>query len=362
MDEKKIRVAITHGDTNGIGYEQIFKTFASPEMLELCTPIIYGSPKIASYHRKALNIPGNFSIISSCNDIREGRVNMLTCFDEDVKVDFGTFNPDAQKAGVKALERALADFQNNGFDVLVTAPLNKKESLFPGNAAFFQKKIGNSVQPLTILVGDGMRLALVTEDIAFKDIAEKISTESIVEKAVLLNKSLKRDFRIFSPRIAILALNPNGDGKEESEIISPAIAKLESEGIQAFGPFVANEFFGNNKQEAFDVVLAMYHDQGITPFKTLSANNSYVLTTGLPVVHTAPDCDPSYAIAGKNEADESKLRQAIYAAIDIFRNRINFDEPFANPLPKLYHEKRDESEKVRFSIPKKHENSIKEKL
>jgi 4-hydroxythreonine-4-phosphate dehydrogenase len=354
MEDKKIRVAITQGDTNGIGYELIFKTFAAPEMLELCTPVIYGSPKIAAYHRKALNTEANFSIISKAEDVKDGRINLLTCFDDEVKVELGVSTPESAEAGVKALKRALSDAKEEAFDALVVAPLDKNaQAKFPGQAEFIATALGTKGKSFCMMVSEQLRIALATDDLSIKDVANAITSDNIMNKISTLHQTLKRDFRISNPRIAVLALNPNADGTEEQEIIAPAINQMADSGVQAFGPFAADEFFGTEKYNAFDAVLAMYHDQGVTPLKTLSTAGSYGFFAGLPIVCTESGDTPSFSIAGKNITDENTFRQAIYTAIDTCRNRINYDEPFAHPLPKLYHEKRDESEKVRFAIPKK---------
>ena len=346
MDEKKIRVAITHGDTNGIGYELIFKTFSVPEMLELCTPIVYGSPKVAAYHRKALNTETPFSIISSTDDVREGRLNLLTCFEEEVKVELGVPSQEATEAGVKALKKAIEDQKEGRYDALVLAPVAQNSEV--------------KRQGLVVMMNENLRIALATSDIPLKDVTQRLTKEYVVQKAELLFSLLKRDLRISNPRVAVLALNPSGQGKEESEIIAPAIEQLANNGKQAFGPYTADDFFGSGRFEAFDGVLAMYYDQGVAPFRALTTNESIVCVAGLPVPCTIPLNTLCHEQAGKGVTDESSFRQAVYAAIDICRNRRNYDEPMANPLPKLFHEKRDESEKVRFSIPKKQDSIEKE--
>lgn len=348
MEERKIRVAITQGDTNGIGYELIFKTFASPEMLELCTPIVYGSPKIAAYHRKALNTEGSFSIISNADEAKDGRVNLLTCFDDEVKVDLGLSTPESANAGERALQRALDDARQQLFDALVLSPLKSNT------------KLAKESQP--VVIAGPLRMAFLTQHIALKDVAGSITEQALIEQATQLFNTLKRDLRFSNPRVALLALNPKAEGTEETEVIAPAVAKLEEAHVNAFGPYAADDFFGSGKYEAFEGVLAMYHDQGMAPLKALTDAGRVILYGGLPIVVTAPDVTPNFEEAGRGMADETTFRQAIYMAIDVCRNRRTYDLPLANPLPKLYHEKRDESEKVRFSIPKKHENSIKERL
>ena len=357
-----IRVAITQGDTNGVGYEVIFKTFSDPAMFELCTPIIYGSPKIAAYHRKALNLETNFSIINTAEEARDGRLNILTCFDEEIKVDLGQPSEEAGKAAYKALDRAMKDYRAGLFDVLVTAPINKATIQspgfhFPGHTEYIETCVGDGNKALMILMNETLRVALVTTHLPIKEIAKAITKEIIIEKASIFHKSLRRDFRISNPRIAVLSLNPHaGDngllGSEEQEIIKPAIDELEKNGIQAFGPYPADGFFGSNAYDHFDGVLAMYHDQGLAPFKTIALESGVNFTAGLPIIRTSPDHGTAYDIAGQGKADENSFRHAVYTAIDVFRNRQNYDEPLENPLPKLFHEKRDDSEKVRFAIPK----------
>lgn len=367
MEEKKIRVAITHGDTNGIGYEVILKTFADPAIFELCTPIVYGSPKVAAYHRKALDLPTNFSIIEKAEDAQNGRLNLLTTFEEEVKVDLGQPSKEAGEAALKALDRAMTDYRAGLYDVLVTAPINKNNIQsdmfhFCGHTEYIEQSVGDGHKALMILMNDNLRVALVTTHLPVKDIAQAITKEKIVEKATIFHQALKRDLRISSPRIAVLSLNPHaGDGgvigTEEQETIIPAIKELEEGGVYAFGPYAADGFFGSGMYNRFDGVLAMYHDQGLAPFKTLALENGVNFTAGLPIVRTSPDHGTAYDIAGKGVADEQSFRQAIYAAIDIWRNRQNYDEPLANPLPKLYHEKREDGEKARFTVKKEHPKS-----
>ena len=360
--ESKIRVAITQGDTNGVGYEVILKVFADQSILELCTPIIYGSPKIAAYHRKALNLEVPFSIINHAEEARDGRVNLLACFDEETKVELGQPSKEAGDAALKALDRAMTDYRNELFDVLVTAPINKATIQspgfhFPGHTEYIETSVGGGQKALMILMNESLRVALVTTHLPVKDIAKAITKESIIEKATIFHKALKRDFRISSPRIAVLSLNPHaGDdgllGSEEKTIILPAIEELADKGIQAFGPYAADGFFGSGAYDRFDGVLAMYHDQGLAPFKTIALESGVNYTAGLPIIRTSPDHGTAYDIAGKGVADENSMRQAIFTAIDVFRNRKFYDEPLQNPLPKLFHEKREDGEKARFARPR----------
>jgi len=362
MEDRKIRVAITHGDTNGIGYEMIFKAFSEPEMLELCTPIIYGSPKVAAYHRNALGLEANFSIINSAEEACDGRINLLPCFDNEVKIDLGIPTPESGEAALKALDRAMTDFRNDAYDVLVSAPICHSNIKgdgfnFKGTDSYIETCLGEGRQGLTLYINRALRIATVTPTLALKEVSSSITQEQIMDKAQLLFNALRRDFRISGPRIAVLALNPNGNGTEEENIIKPAIEKLSENGINVFGPYAADNFFGNCNYDAFDAILAMYHDQGIVPLRALSPSDNICLQTGMPIVSTAPYCSSAFSKDSLQYDDENPLRQAIYLAIDVFRNRAEYDEPLGNPLKKLYHERRDDSEKVRFSIPKKHEHA-----
>ena len=337
MEERKIRVAITHGDTNGIGYEVILKALEDPMMLELCTPIIYGSPKVASYHRKALELETQYNIINSAEDVREDRVNLLTTFDDEVKVELGQPTDESAEAARKAVVRAKEDLIKGLYDVLVMGPVR------PNPHPAKEEK------SLTIMVSESVRIGLVTTHLPIKEVAQAITPEKIVDKAKIFHASLKRDFRISNPRIAVLALNPQ-QGNEEQEVITPAINTLNGEAMAVFGPYLADEFFGNHLYDYFDGVLAMYDDQGVLPFRTLAQDYGVKLKAGISAICTTPDLDPAFDIAGKNVADPQSMRQAIYTAIDMFRFREEYDTPLANQLPKLYHEKREDGDKARFTM------------
>jgi len=337
MEEKKIRVAITHGDTNGIGYEVILKAFDNPAMFELCTPIIYGSPKVAAYHRKALSMETQFSIIDKAEDAHDGRLNLLTTFDEEVKVEFGVPSEESDAAARKAVARAKEDLQKGLYDVLVQAPMRSGASP------------AKEDKSLTMMVCDQVRIGLVTTHLPIKDVPQAVTVEKIVDKGRIFQASLKRDFRISIPRLAVLALNPQL-GTEEEKVIAPAVEELEKQGVQAFGPFIADDFFGQQMYYNFDGVMAMFDDQGIVPFKTLANEYGVKLKAGISAICTTPDHGPAFDIAGKGVADEQSLRHAIYTAIDMFRHRMDYDAPMANPLPKLYHEKREDGEKARFAV------------
>lgn len=355
QQDRKPRVAITHGDTNGVGYELILKIFEDPAMMELCTPIIYGSPKVATYHRKTLGLETQFNVINAADEAKENKLNLLTTFDEEIKVEIGQSSDEATDAARKALKQAIVDVQQGLADVLVMGPDNLPDFL------------SKEPEVLRVRMIDDLRVALVTNLLAIKDVPEAITKPIVVEKVKILHTCLRRDLRISNPRIAVLALNPpTGDdenpwGEEEKSIIIPAIEELEQESIQVFGPYAADKFFGNSDYLQFDAVLAMYHDQGIAPMKSLSSDDGISLLTGMPFVCTRPEIGVNYEQAGKGIADETALRHAVFMGIDVFRNRKNYDEPLANPLPKLYKEKRDDSEKVRFAIPKAREQKKDEK-
>ena len=353
-DNRKIRVGITHGDINGIGYEVILKAFADPTMLELCTPIVYGSPKVATYHRKAMDIQANFSIINEADEALDGKLSILNCVDDELKVELTAATPDAGKAALDALERALQDYREGLIDVLVTAPINKHTIQsdafhFPGHTEYIEERVGDRRKALMILLKDDFRVALVTGHIPVKDIATTITKELIMEKLSIFHRSLKQDFGIDCPRIAVFSLNPHaGDngviGTEESEVIIPAMQEMIAKGIQCFGPYPADGFMGSGNFTHFDGILAMYHDQGLAPFKTLAMDEGVNFTAGLPIVRTSPAHGTAYDIAGQGIASESSFRQAIYTAIDVYRNRVIEREIHARPLRKQYHERRDDSD------------------
>lgn len=337
MEDKKIRVAITHGDTNGIGYEVILKAFEDPTMLEFCTPIIYGSPKVAAYHRKAMELETQYSVINNAEEANPNKLNLLATFDDDVKVEFGQPTEESAVAARKAMARAKEDLQKGLFDVLVTAPVKPNPNPPREDRA------------LTMMVSDRVRIGLVTTHLPLKEVAASITVEKIVEKGTIFHNSLRRDFRISSPRIAVMTINPQM-GSEEEQIVKPAIETLEKNGIQAFGPYLSFDFFGDNLYYDFDGVLAMYDDQGVVPFKTLSQEYGVKLKAGISAIVVTPDQDPAFEIAGKGVADELSMRHAVYMAIDMFRHRAEYDAPMANPLPKLYHEKKEDGDKARFAI------------
>ena len=352
----KIKVGITHGDPNGIGYEVILKTFADPAMMDLCTPIIYGSPKVASYHRKSLDLQTNFATVNSANDVREDSLNLIHCCADEVKIDLGQPTEEAGKAAFDALERAVKDWRDGLIDVIVTAPINKSSIQgdafhFPGHTEYIQDRVGREGQKaLMILMNERIRVALVTTHLPISKVAAAVTEEAVLERLRTFHHALQADFGISNPRIAVLSLNPHAGedgllGSEENDAIRPACEKAEAEDIIAYGPFAADGFFGTRAYEHYDGVLAMYHDQGLAPFKLLAMDDGVNVTAGLDIVRTSPDHGTGYDIAGKGVASENSFRQAIYAAIDIFRNRQAWNEAHQNPLQKLYVDKRDKSER-----------------
>ena len=349
---RPIRIGISQGDTNGVGYELIFKTFSESTMFELCTPIVFGHIKVANYHRKALNFNTQLNVISSAEETVPGKLNFVNCSDNELKIEFGVQSPDAGHAAFQSLEQAVIAYKSGEIDALVTAPINKKSIQssnfhFVGHTEYLQDRFAAEGQePLMILCNDIMRVALVTTHLPISEVAFAITEEKVALKAQLLYQSLQRDFNISAPRIAVLALNPHaGDGgvlgHEESDIILPVIKSLSDAGMPCYGPYAADGFFGAGLYRHFDGILAMYHDQGLAPFKALSMSGGVNFTANLPIVRTSPDHGTAYDIAGKGIAQADSFRQAIYAAIDVYRNRVSYDECHVNPLPKLYQDRKE---------------------
>ncbi len=348
--DKKPRIGITHGDTNGIGYEVILKALENPKILELCTPVVYGSGRIASYHRKGMNLPAvNFVTRPDADSAAEGEYTIINVVADDVKIDLGQETPAAGQAAFAALQRAAADLAEGKIDALVTAPINKHSIqsdtfTFPGHTEYLESVAADGSKALMIMVAGNLRVALATAHIPVTKIASTLTRELIVDKIKALDESLRRDFGIVRPRIAVLALNPHAGehgllGSEESEIIAPAIFDAASEKIHAYGPYAADGFFGSGQWKHFDGVLAMYHDQGLAPFKTIAMDSGVNFTAGLPFVRTSPDHGTGYDIAGKGVASPDSMRAAIYEAIDIARRRDAHAERTANPLGKHYHDR-----------------------
>lgn len=340
--EHKIKLGITHGDINGIGYEIIIKALHDPRILELCTPIVYGSSKVASFHRKTLNMSEfNLNLVKSADLAIAKRANIININNDEIKIDIGLSTETAGLLAEKALEMATEDLKKKNIDVLVTAPINKKNIQsknfnFPGHTEYLAKKFEVS-DDLMIMISNNIRIGVVTGHIPLKDVSSKISVDLIMSKLKIMNQSLIKDFGVTKPRIAVLALNPHaGDngllGKEELEIINPAIEKAMNENILAFGPYPSDGFFGSDNMTNFDGILAMYHDQGMIPFKLMSFKEGVNFTAGLPIVRTSPAHGTAYEIAGKNMASPTSLLHAIYLACDIYKNRQMYEELTLNPL------------------------------
>lgn len=348
MSEYKLKIGITQGDTNGIGWEVILKTFTDSRMVELCTPIIYGSDAAANFYSKSI---ADFEAIQfyfceSAEDAKRGRVNLVRCGGRDLAIEPGKATAEAGKAAVSALKAAVADLKRGKLDAVVTAPINKEsvqsdEWHYTGHTEFFAKEFEG--EPMMIMCSDRLRVGLVTIHIPVSEVSANITKEKIVADLATLRQTLKEDFGVVEPRIAVLALNPHaGDGgllgQEEQEIIKPAIVEAFEGGTLAFGPFPADGLFANGGYAKYDAVLAMYHDQGLTPFKTISPDGVN-FTAALPIVRTSPDHGVAYDIAGQDKADAQSMRNAIYEAIDIVERRRAWQEWSANPLQHFEREK-----------------------
>lgn len=333
---KKLVVGITQGDSNGIGYETIIKAFSDERMLELCTPVIYGSSKIFGFYRKQLHNIGqiNTNVISSAREAHPKRVNILNCLPENVFVEPGLSTPESAKAAIASLGKGVEDLKEGSIDVLVTAPINKRAMNnegfgFTGHTEYL-KKAFEAEDVTMIMVSDQLKVGIVTSHIPLKEVPGALTVEKILKKLRAMKHSLERDFGISSPKIAVLGLNPHcGDGgllgDEEQSVILPAINAANEEDILAFGPYSADGFFGLGNYSKFDATLAMYHDQGLAPFKAIAFESGVNYTAGLPAVRTSPDHGTAYEKAGKDMADPRSMISAIYTAMDIYRNREAFD-------------------------------------
>ena len=340
-----IKIGISHGDINGIGYEVIMKTLLDPRILEMCIPLIYGSPKVAAYHRKALNINNlSFNHIRSTKEANSNKIHIINCIDDNIRVELGKPTTAAGESSFMALDRAVSDLEKGYIDALITAPINKDtiqsdQFKFPGHTEFLAQKF-NTTEYAMLMVSEILKVGVVTTHIPISKISENLTKEAILSKIRILAKSLRQDFSVSRPRIAVLGLNPHaGDngllGNEENEIILPAIIQAKKEGIIALGPYPADGFFGSDDYRKFDAVLAMYHDQGMIPFKLASFERGVNFTAGLPVVRTSPAHGTAYSLAGEDKASPESFRQALYLALDIIKNRRIHDEITQNPLKKF---------------------------
>lgn len=338
----RLRIGITHGDINGIGYEVIIKTLSDNRILEFFTPIVYGHSKVASFYKKHLNNPDiNFNLVKDASQAHPKRVNIVNCTEDDLHIEMGQSTSVAGKAAFAALEMAVHDLKNDLLDAVVTAPINKNNIQsdafhFPGHTEYFSASFGNE-EPLMLMVWNDLRVGTLTGHLPLKNVSSAISTSLIQQKLAIFSRSLEMDFGISKPKIAVLGLNPHaGDGgvlgSEETEVIAPALASAKKDGILAFGPFAADGFFGSGSWKKYDGVLAMYHDQGLAPFKSIAAGEGVNFTAGLSIIRTSPAHGTAYEISGQNMATEESFRQAIYLALDVATQRREYEADRANPL------------------------------
>jgi len=332
MNNRKLIVGITQGDSNGIGYEVIIKALADARILESFTPVIYGSSKIFGFYRKLVhNIDQmDTNVIATARDAHDRRINIVNCLPDSIYAEPGQSTPESAKSAIRSLQAAVRDLKEGYIDVLVTAPINKRAMVaegfgYAGHTEYLQKEFG--VDDVTmIMVSDQLKIGVVTGHIPLRDVASCITQEAIVHKLRTMKASLEQDFRIPNPKIAVLGLNPHcGDGgllgDEEKNIILPAVQEATAEGIMAFGPYSPDGFFGLGNYGRFDATLAMYHDQGLAPFKAIAFAEGVNYTAGLPIIRTSPDHGTAYEMAGRDEADPRSMMHAIFTAIDIYRNR-----------------------------------------
>lgn len=342
MNQSDIKIGITHGDINGIGYEVIMKALADQRVMENATVIVYGSPKVAAFHRKSIDLPNfNFNLIKSAEEAGKRKANIINCVDPNIRVEAGMETAEAGEASFLALKAAVADLKDGKIDVLVTAPINKhnihSESFnFPGHTEYLAKEF-ETAEALMFLVSPYFKVGVLSGHVSLSEAVKNVTVENIITKLRLMNKSLIQDFGIRKPRIAVLGLNPHaGDkgliGSEEQDVITPAINKAREEGIMALGPYPPDGFFASDNLLKFDAILAMYHDQGLIPFKSLFFEEGVNFTAGLPIVRTSPAHGTAYDMVGKGIAKENSFRQAIYMAIDIYRKREEYQQLIKNQL------------------------------
>jgi 4-hydroxythreonine-4-phosphate dehydrogenase len=343
-DNKPV-IGFSCGDINGIGIELIIKVLGDNRVLDICTPVVFGNNKAINFYRKTIPETNlNFSIIKDLTKVNHKQVNLFHCWEEEVNITPGIMNEIGGKYAVLSLRAAAEALKAGKINGLVTAPVHKKniqsaDFNFTGHTPYLKHLFG-AQDVAMLMVAENMRIGLLTEHVPVKDIAQHITKESIISKLNVINQSLRRDFCITKPRIAVLGLNPHsGDdgliGKEEIEIIKPAVKDAKQKDIFCFGPYSADAFFARGQYEKFDAVLALYHDQGLIPFKSLSTGEGVNYTAGLNAVRTSPDHGTAFDIAGKGIADETSMRQALFSCIDIINQRLEFERQFKNPLKKM---------------------------
>ena len=340
QNEEKIKVGISIGDINGIGLEIILKTFSDKRMLELCTPVIYASNKLVTSYKKIINSNLQVQGSSSASQVFEGKINLINVWKEDVNIEIGKATKIGGEYGFKSLDAATKDLKEGLIDVLVTAPINKdtiqsENFKFPGHTEYLESKLEG--ESLMILMTDELKIGLITGHIPISEVSKAITPELIKKKTLNLINTLKQDFSIRKPKIALLGLNPHcGDkgviGEEDEKVIRPTIQELFSQDLLVYGPYSADSFFGSKTYKQFDAVLAMYHDQGLAPFKSIAFGKGVNYTAGLDKIRTSPDHGTAFEIAGKNEADETSFKEALFQAIKIFKTRNEYKELTQNVL------------------------------
>ncbi len=342
-NRERITIGITHGDINSIGYEVIMKSFAQKEMLESFTPLVFGSSKVASYHRKTLNISDvNFNLVKSADLANPNRLNIVNVVDHEVHIELGKSTSEAGELARIALQAAVEEYKSGHIDAIVTAPINKKNIQskdfdYPGHTEYFAREF-QSEDSLMLMVSNNLRIGMVTGHMPLREVPDTLTKELILRKLAIMDQSLRRDFGIVRPKIAVLSLNPHaGDngllGVEDRDIVAPAVMESFDNGVLTYGPYPADGFFGSGQFSKFDGILAMYHDQGLIAFKSLSFDNGVNFTAGLDLVRTSPAHGTAFEIAGKNIASADSMRHALNLASDIVRNRKVWDELHVNPLP-----------------------------
>jgi len=341
-EAENIVVGISIGDLNGIGGEIILKTFEDLRMLDFCTPVIFASSKTINFYKSHFKSEINFHFINNIDQLYIGKVNVVNCWNEAVVIEFGKEDKKIGTFAIKSFQEATKALKNNKIDVLVTAPINKyniqsKEFNFPGHTDYLAKELQG--ESLMFMITENLRVGLLTDHVPVKDVANHITPKLIEKKINTVYESLKKDFKIERPKIAVLGINPHtGDngviGHEDDEVLRPTLKKIKESGKLVFGPYAADSFFGSNNYKNFDAIIASYHDQGLIPFKTLSFGQGVNFTAGLNKIRTSPDHGTAFEIAGKGVADENSFKEAVFAAIQIFKNRTDYEQLTENPLKK----------------------------
>jgi 4-hydroxythreonine-4-phosphate dehydrogenase len=337
---ENVIVGISIGDLNGVGSEVILKTFEDTRMMEMCTPVIFGNVKVLSFVKKTFELTCNLHGIDSLDQLVIGKINVLNVWKESVNVEFGKNDETVGQYAIKSFTEAVAALKTKKIDVLVTAPINKyniqsEDFKFPGHTDYLDQELEGDA--LMLMVQDNLRVGLLTDHIPVNEVSAHLTEALIRKKLITINNSLKQDFGVTKPKIAVLGVNPHsGDngviGKEDDEVVKPALKRLFEEGVLVFGPYSADSFFGSGQYEKYDAVIAAYHDQGLIPFKTLSFGGGVNYTAGLEAVRTSPDHGTAYDIAGKGIADNNSFKEALYMALDIYHSREQYAELTKNPL------------------------------